>query len=461
MSKWLLTYIIGSLWICTMAGGSCAGGSQVAETQHSLPDTLKVGTLYSPTSFFIYRGDTLGYDYERICDFATDKKVVLQFHVAQNMQSLLQLIEKRQVDILAYEIPVTAEFNEKVLHCGETNTTYQVLVQPKGKRLLNNVTQLVGKDIYVEKDSKYESRLHNLNSEIGGGINIHAIESDTLNIEDLVEQVSNGKIPLTIVDSDVAKINKTYYHNIDISLDVSFPQRSSWAVHSNDDWLADSIDAWSTSQRTLLYSEDLSNRYFEQDKRAKSQRGNYDNTKYQKHEGDISAFDSLFKSYATMSPYDWTLLAAIAKTESDFNPNDVSWAGARGLMQIMPGTARGYGIDPNSLYDPETSVKAAVKELNVLDSYFRKYVPNKEERMKFVLASYNAGRAHIVDAIKLAEKYDKNPQEWYGNVEECLKWKTSEKYYNDPVCRYGYFRSTETLNYVRMVTERHQRYKYR
>ena len=81
--------------------------------------------------------------------------------------------------------------------------------------------------------------------------------------------------------------------------------------------------------------------------------------------------------------------------------------------------------------------------------------------MKFVLASYNAGRAHIVDAIKLAEKYDKNPQEWYGNVEECLKWKTSEKYYNDPVCRYGYFRSTETLNYVRMVTERHQRYKYR
>ncbi len=460
MNKWLL-YTFFLLLGAVLSTTSCARSTQVVEKKHELPDTLKVGTLYSPTSFFIYRGDTLGYDYERICDFAKDKDLVLKFQVANNMQALLKLIQDKKVDVLAYEIPVTAEFNEKVLHCGETNTTYQVLVQPKSRRKITDVTQLVGKDIYVEKGSKYESRLMNLNSEIGGGIIVHSIISDTINMEDLVEQVSNGKIPLTIVDSDIAKIDRNYYDNIDISLDVSFPQRSSWAVHSNNDWLADSIDAWSTSQRTLLYTEDISNRYFEQNRRSGSEHGNFDDSKYVKHSGSISAYDDLFKSYASSSPYDWQLLAAIASTESDFNPNDQSWAGARGLMQIMPGTARGYGFNPDDLFDPEISVRAAVKELNELDSYFRKYVSDKQERLKFVLAGYNSGRAHIIDAIRLAEKYDKNPALWYGNVEEALKWKSNEKYYNDPVCKYGYFRSSETVNYVRIVTEKYERYKYR
>lgn len=459
MNKWLLYFIFvllpGAVAMCS----SCTRTAQAVEKSHELPDTIRVGTLYSPTSFFIYRGDTLGYDYERICDFAKDKGVKLVFQVAHNMQSLLNLIQKKKVDVLAYEIPITAEFNEQVLHCGETNTTYQVLVQPKSRRKITDVTQLVGKDVYIEKGSKYESRLINLNSEIGGGIRIHAITSDTVNAEDLVEQVSKGKIPLTIVDSNIAKTDRSYYDNIDIGLEVSFPQRSSWAVHSQDDWLADSIDAWSTSQRTVLYTEDISNRYFEQNRRNSSIKGNFDDSKYVKHAGDISAYDALFKRYARLSPYDWHLLAAIASAESNFNPNDVSWAGARGLMQIMPGTARGYGFKASELFDPEISVKAAVRELSELDSYFGRFVANRQERLKFVLAGYNAGRAHISDAIQLAEKYGKDPTVWYGHVEDALKWKSIEKYYNDPICRYGYFRSTETVRYVRTVLEKYERYK--
>ncbi|HAO63590.1 MAG TPA: lytic transglycosylase F, partial [Porphyromonadaceae bacterium] len=98
----------------------------------------------------------------------------------------LQLVKDDKVDVLAYEIPITAEFNEEVLHCGETNTTYQVLVQRKGRHRITNVTQLKGKDLYVEKGSKYESRLENLNSEIGGGINIKSVDKDTVDVQDLV-----------------------------------------------------------------------------------------------------------------------------------------------------------------------------------------------------------------------------------------------------------------------------------
>lgn len=439
----------------------CASSANSDEQEYKLPDTLRVGTLYSPTSFFIYRGDTLGYDYDRICDFAADKKITLTFAVANNMQSLLQLAKSDSVDILAYEIPITAEFNQQVLHCGETNTTYQVLVQRKGRHRISNVTQLKGKDLYVEKGSKYESRLKNLNSEIGGGINIITVNNDTVDVQDLVNQVSKGKIPYTIVDSDIAKINKTYYSNIDISLEVSFPQRSSWAVNLNNNALSDSIDAWSTSERTILYSEDISKHYFEQSRYSLSQdggtQGNY--RQYVKKSGDISPYDDLFKTYARHISYPWQLLASIAYVESRFDPRVVSWAGAKGLMQIMPNTARSYGFDTSKLHDPEVSVKAAVRELSDLEKYFSKTVPDSKERMKFMLAAYNGGIAHIIDAINLAQKYGKNPHIWYGNVEEALKWKANERYYNDPVCKYGYFRSTETVNYVHKVENVFENYR--
>lgn len=109
--------------------------------------------------------------------------------------------------------------------------------------------------------------------------------------------------------------------------------------------------------------------------------------------------------------------------------------------------------------DPEVSVKAAVRELSSLEKYFSNRVPDPKERMRFMLAAYNGGIAHIVDAINLAQKYGKNPHIWYGNVEEALKWKTNERYYNDPVCKYGYFRSNETVNYVQKVESRFEAYR--
>ena len=410
----LAAHTILLLLLTALLWQSCATSPRVVVETHKMPDTLRVGTLYSPTSFFLYRGDTLGYDYDRVCDFAKAKKIKLQFKVAPNMHTLIDMIKTKKVDLLVYEIPVTAEFNEEVLHCGETNTTYQVLVQPKSRRRISNVTQLVGKTIYVEKGSKYESRLRNLDSEIGGGIDIHTVESDTVNVENLIEGVNNGTIPLTLADNDIAKIDKSYYNNIDIGLDVSFPQRSSWAVNLNDDWLADTIDAWSTSERTMLYTEDIANRYFEQNRTSSSSGSSASaagGKNYVKHSGDISAYDELFKKYARRCPYDWLLLAAIARTESDFSPNEVSWAGARGLMQIMPSGARSLGIDPERLFDPEVNVQCAVSELNYLDRYFSKYVSNSQERMKFVLAAYNGGMSHIVDAIRLAQKYGKDAQD--------------------------------------------------
>ena len=166
---------------------------------YNMPDTLRVGTLYSPTTFFIYKGDTLGYEYERINNFAQDKNLKVKFIITNNLPHMIELLDSGKIDIIAYEVPIINEYKEQVIPCGSENITNQVLVQPKSSNLITDAIQLIGKDIYVEMGSKYESRLKNLDNEVGGGIIIHSISPDSAVTEDLIEMVADKKIPFTIV----------------------------------------------------------------------------------------------------------------------------------------------------------------------------------------------------------------------------------------------------------------------
>ncbi|MDE5928906.1 MAG: transglycosylase SLT domain-containing protein, partial [Muribaculaceae bacterium] len=316
----------------------------------------------------------------------------------------------------------------------------------KGSAPVTDVTELVGKTVYVEKDSKYLRRMQNLNEELGGGIDIREIDADTLITEDLIEMVSDGKIPLTVVDSDIAMLNKTYYHDLDISLPLSDEQRQSWAVAKGNGRLASEIDRWFAEDEQQQANAELLKRYFEQSKNFPKVRFNFD-------KGYISDYDGLFKMYAPGIGWDWRMLAAQGYVESRFNASARSWVGARGLMQIMPSTGRGYGQSVKTLGSPNVSVKVATRLLADLDRQFRDYVPNDKERLKFVIAAYNCGAGHVLDAIRLAKKYGMDPQVWDGNVAKALLMKMQKKYYNDDVVYYGYARGSETVSYVRQIMD--------
>lgn len=423
-----------------------------------LPDSLVVGTLYTPTGFFILHDDTLGYDYDQFCDFARAKGIKLKWKVAPNMGVLIDWLEKDSVQVLACEIPATSEYKKRVHNCGAVNETYQVLIQPQADSLITDVTQLVGKDVYVEKGSKYESRMKNLDNELGGGIIIHAINPDSASTEDLVDMVIAHKIPLTVVDSDIAQLCHTYSDSINISLRVSFGQQSSWAVSLDNKWLGDSIDAWTLSGKSKAYSKSALKRYFELSRHITPLSRDTDSTVVVPP-GCISLYDELFKKYGRKGHIDWRLLAAIGYVESHFNPTAESWAGARGIMQLMPSTAQGHGLALENICDPEENIRVAVECILKLDKLYQPKVENMSERVKFILASYNAGAGHILDAIELAKKNELDPQVWDGNVEEALNLKSLPEYYNDPVCRFGYFRSNETVNYVAAVVQRYFFYK--
>jgi membrane-bound lytic murein transglycosylase F len=169
--------------------------------------------------------------------------------------------------------------------------------------------------------------------------------------------------------------------------------------------------------------------------------------------GQISPFDSIFKEYAPSANKDWRLLASIAFQESRFDTTRVSWAGASGLMGLMPLTAEAMGITREERSNPEASVKAAIEYIRIAERSFRN-ISNENERIKFILATYNAGIGHVFDAQALTAKYGKNANIWDDQVEEYIRLKSFPEYYNDSICKHGYLRGSETTAYVRDVVAR-------
>ncbi len=438
----------------------CGGGHGKANTDPDAPDTLRAATLYGPTSYFNYRGQEMGFDYENVRRFAEDEGMILDLKVAPSLQALLKMVADKEVDLAAYPVPLIEEYKNLVRHCGHKEVTWQVLVQPDDKDIISDVTQLIGDTVYVEKDSKYHYRLQNLDKELGGGITIIPISRDSLITEDLIEMVDRGEIPLTIVDSDIAELNKSYFPHLDIGMKVSLDQYSSWSVGNDCDYLAMRIDRWEKRKENTQALKAIYKKYFEISKLPTP----YENPEETlgakiKESGNISSYDKLFKRHASTSGYDWQFLAAIAFNESRFDNSIVSWAGAQGLMQLMPSTAHAMGIEPGNLHNPDSNILAAVRLLKQLDEALSEKVPDPHERQLFVTAAYNSGLGHIYDAIALADKYGLDPQTWLGNVSEATLMKSRPQFYNDPIVNNGYFRGRETVEFVERVMSVYKYFK--
>jgi len=159
-------------------------------------------------------------------------------------------------------------------------------------------------------------------------------------------------------------------------------------------------------------------------------------------------YADLFKKYAAEIGWDWELLAALCYSESKFNPQAKSKSGAMGLMQLMPKVIDKFEVvDP---YDPEENIQASTRYLKALLELYS-FVPQKKEKVKFVLASYNAGSAHIMDARRLAKKYGTDPNVWYEQVEYWLYCLQDSTIAADSVVKFGRFRPIQTLLYVHKV----------
>ena len=165
----------------------------------------------------------------------------------------------------------------------------------------------------------------------------------------------------------------------------------------------------------------------------------------------ISPYDSLIRLHADSVGVDWHLLAAVMYQESRFHIEARSSRGAMGLMQMMPKTARSYGVtDP---LDPEMNIRAGALSLASLIKRYYSVTDDRTERYKYALAGYNAGIGRIDDVINLAHHLGVDTATWDNIVNQVLPQMGDESFKENEIVKLGPFRGTETCVYVERTME--------
>jgi membrane-bound lytic murein transglycosylase F len=426
--------------------------------------TLTAITDFNSTNYFIYRGLPMGYQYELLKAFADDLQVKLRIVVSNDLEKSFELLKNRNADLLAVNLTVTKHREKTIDFSLPHSQTRQVLVQRKPDNwsvlsqraledtLIRNQLELANKVVYVQRNSSYATRIHNLAEEIGQ--NIHIVEVAQQQDEELIRLVANGDIDYTIADENIAKVNATYFPSIDVETAISFPQNLAWGLRPESDSLRYTVNKWLAHFKTTSRYHVIYQKYFRNSRSVFANHAEYRASL----DGAISPYDETFKEESKKIDWDWRLLAALAFQESRFMPHVESWAGAFGLMQLMPNTANRFGVTKKS--PVENQIEAGVKFLKWLDTRFvNREMENEEERIKFVLGAYNVGLGHILDARRLAEKYGKDPNIWEGNVDQFILKKSDPTYFTDDVVYYGYCRGEETYRYVHDIIERWHHYQ--
>lgn len=272
----------------------------------------------------------------------------------------------------------------------------------------------------------------------------------------LLERLVSGEADLVALELDSASLRQMLEAQPDTmnALPEDFILlRPHWLVRASSDELAAAINRW--------WRDDNRQRFLAQEqerlKPAKRIRRHMRPPMLSHQKGIISSYDALFQRYAAAVGWDWRLLAAQCYQESGFDPRAVSWAGAQGLMQIMPATAQHLGLARSDVYEPEPNIAAAARYLRELDATFAD-IRDRHERISYVLAAYNGGVGHVRDAMALAQKNGRNPHRW-TDVDPYILGLAQPRFYRDPVVRYGYLRGSETSGYVRQIHARWASYR--
>jgi membrane-bound lytic murein transglycosylase F len=439
--------------------GSCRVEERSFEDDPFEKGYLNAVVSYGPISYFIYRGTPMGYEYELLERLSRHLDLPVNLEVARDIDRMVYRLMEGEVDIIAHRLTVTRSRQRYLDFTSPLHTTRQVLVQPLPdnwlslKRheiealLIQTPVELAGKTVHLRKGSTYIDRIQNLSDEIGSSIHI-VVAPGHLVTEDLIRMVSEGSVPLTVADENIARTLHARYRNIDISVPVGVEQQVAWAVRRGSDALLKELNDWLAEERGTVDYHVLYRKYFED---SRSFLSRVTSTYFPIYGGKISPYDDLLREQASRLDWDWRVLAAQMYQESRFQPHARSWAGAMGLMQLMSATAREFGAeDP---YHPEQNIRAAVAYLEWLDRYWAAEIPDPEERQKFVLGSYNIGPGHVQDARNLAVKYGEDPSVWDNAVERFIEKKAYPEGYNDEVVRFGYARGDEATEYVRRILE--------
>ena len=424
--------IVSLLW-------GCAGEPASRLEQIWADGRITVITDNNEQCYFMYRDAPVGFEYDLARAFAEYLSVDLQV-IAPGWEEMFETLEKGKGDFIAASLTRLPEREARMDFSEEYLVIQQFVIVHRDNRTVRTIEDLSGKTIHVRAATSYQQRLARLKE---GGLNIEIVLHKNVPTEELLQQVAEKKIEITLADTNVAMLNRRFYPAIRMAFPITEPQALAWAVSKGDTELTKIINRFFSHIMATGTYDRIYERYY-----AATEIFDYvDLVKFhQRLESRLPKYENIIRQEADRYGFDWRLLAAIIYQESHFNPRARSYTGVRGLMQLTLETAREMGV--KNRLDPSESIRGGVRYLNLLFHRFDD-IDNRRDRMSFTLAAYNIGYGHVRDAQRIAEKLGSDSRKWNA-VKETLPLLKDPKYYR--YTRYGYARGTEPVRYVDRIT---------
>jgi membrane-bound lytic murein transglycosylase MltF len=293
----------------------------------------------------------------------------------------------------------------------------EIVVAGQNAPALEALDDLAGQEVIVRPSSSYYESLKLLNEQFSKSRKktVKLVPADEyLEDEDLLEMANAGLVNLLVVDEHKAAVWEPIFQNVKLYRDIAVRTggESAWAFRKNSPKLKEVINRFVAGhkQGTLLFNM-ITKRYLENTKWAKNALAEEE---FQRFKDVVE----LFKKYSNKYDFDWLLVAALAYQESRIDQSMRSPAGAVGVMQMLPTTAKDQNVNIPNIENLENNIHAGVKYLRFLrDRYFEEQPMDEANKMLFTFASYNAGPAKVEKLRGDAEKTDLDPNVWFRNVE--------------------------------------------
>jgi peptidoglycan lytic transglycosylase F len=408
---------------------------------------LRVLTRNNATSYFVLHGELMGFEHDLVRELAKRLGVQAEFIVVPTRAALMAWLIEGRGDMIAAGMTITETRQDlPVSFSRPYDWVREMLVARPADSTLDSVEDLNGRTIVVRRSSSYWGTVESLRNR-GVDVRLENAPED-METEEIIGLVADGTYDLTVSDSDILAIEQSWRDDVIGAFALGDSVPHAWVVREANTQLIDSVNAFIRAEYRGLVYNITRDKYFGSERRTRARA-----TERAARTGTLSPYDDLARTYADRYGFEWPMVVSQMYQESRFDPEARSFAGAEGLMQVLPKTARGFGFD--SLTVPDRGVHAGVFYLrhvyDLIDS-----ARTDEDHLWFSLAAYNAGYGHLSDARRLAAELGHDPNAWFGEVAAVMPLLTRRRYHS--TTRYGYCRCMEPVQYVFRIRERNEVY---
>ncbi|MBF0275798.1 MAG: membrane-bound lytic murein transglycosylase MltF [Nitrospinae bacterium] len=397
--------------------------------------TLTVVTRNNNFCYYSYRGEEMGFEYDLIHEFAKRNNLKIHVVVKNNLEEMVKTVKEGKADVIAANIFIDAKYNDKVIYTKPHLYDAEIVIINKTAKPLKKILDLKGKSLLLTGSPIQKKTAERLKEKVKD-LNI-LIEKD-IEVEDVFQMISDGEVYGTITKKMVFSLNQRYYPNLTEVFPVSNTIEIPWALNKKNTFLQEKLNIYLTEIIKDGFYKKTYTKYFSLAEDVGMPKISLFKNLYKER---FSQYAAIVKKESKKRNIDWRLIAALMFQESHYKPFAKSYMGARGLMQLMPGTMKMLQVkNPGSI---EENISAGIKYISILMKQLSNIPEN--QRIYFAIASYNIGSGHVFDAIQLTEEKGLNPMEW-NNVAKIFPLLMKEEYYEKT--KHGYCRPTETLKYL-------------